>query len=102
MLSAAARLSDHACAARRTVNLHKAAWPDLTALDALQEGYFDAEGNYVSYRTDVVKDAWLDTLGEGERQAGQWSMLTYLLTGPVLTACHSSHAPCLQSQRFQP
>eukprot|EP00891_Asterochloris_glomerata_P003074 jgi/Astpho2/3074/Aster-x0561 len=30
-----------------------------------EEGYFDAEGNYVSYRTDVVKDAWLDTLGEG-------------------------------------
>ena len=37
----------------------------------LQEGYFDAEGNYVSYRTDVVKDAWLDTLGEGERQPCQ-------------------------------
>ena len=69
--------------------------------DALQEGYFDAEGNYVSYRTDVVKDAWLDTLGEGERQPSQWSMLACLLTAFVLTARHSSHALCLRSQRFQ-
>ena len=29
------------------------------------EGYFDAEGNYIQYRLDEVKDAWLDSLKAG-------------------------------------
>ena len=27
-----------------------------------QEGYFDADGAYIQYKLDQVKDAWLDSL----------------------------------------
>lgn len=30
-----------------------------------QEGFFDAEGNYIQYRLEEVKDAWLDSLKPG-------------------------------------
>lgn len=30
-----------------------------------QEGCFDAEGNYVLFKLDEVKDAWLDSLKAG-------------------------------------
>ncbi|KIY99068.1 CD2 antigen cytoplasmic tail-binding protein 2 [Monoraphidium neglectum] len=30
-----------------------------------EEGYFDAEGNYIQYRRDVPDDAWLESLGAG-------------------------------------
>ncbi|DBA93162.1 TPA: hypothetical protein ACH3X2_003471 [Trebouxia sp. C0005] len=29
-----------------------------------EEGYFDADGNYIQYKLDEVKDAWLDSLAE--------------------------------------
>lgn len=31
-----------------------------------EEGYFDADGNYIQYKLDEVKDAWLDSLAEGD------------------------------------
>ncbi|KAJ9507582.1 hypothetical protein QJQ45_019231 [Haematococcus lacustris] len=31
-----------------------------------EEGFFDAAGNYVRYRVDEVRDAWLDTLDQEE------------------------------------
>ena len=30
-----------------------------------EEGYFDADGNYIQYKLDEVKDAWLDSLPDG-------------------------------------
>lgn len=30
-----------------------------------EEGYFDADGNYIQYKLDEVKDAWLDSLVQG-------------------------------------
>ena len=30
-----------------------------------EEGYFDADGNYIQYKLDDVKDAWLDSLADG-------------------------------------
>lgn len=30
-----------------------------------EEGYFDADGNYIQYKLDEVKDAWLDSLSDG-------------------------------------
>ena len=32
-----------------------------------EEGYFDTDGNYIQYKLDEVKDAWLDSLAEGGR-----------------------------------
>lgn len=31
-----------------------------------QEGYFDADGNYIEYRLDAVQDAWLEGLEAGQ------------------------------------
>ena len=31
-----------------------------------EEGYFDADGNYIQFKLDEVKDAWLDSLAEGD------------------------------------
>lgn len=30
-----------------------------------EEGYFDSDGNYIQYKLDEVKDAWLDSLADG-------------------------------------
>ena len=30
-----------------------------------EEGYFDPDGNYIQYKLDEVKDAWLDSLAAG-------------------------------------
>ena len=30
-----------------------------------EEGYFDSDGNYIQYKLDEVKDAWLDSLTDG-------------------------------------
>ena len=30
-----------------------------------EEGYFDPDGNYIQYKLDEVKDAWLDSLADG-------------------------------------
>lgn len=51
-----------------------------------EEGYFDADGNYIQYKLDEVKDAWLDSLAEAgtssscELAAPQTSKQS---TGPV-------------------
>lgn len=30
-----------------------------------EEGFFDSDGNYIQYKLDEVKDAWLDSLADG-------------------------------------
>lgn len=34
-----------------------------------EEGYFDPDGNYIQYKLDEVKDAWLDSLADGTSSA---------------------------------
>lgn len=34
-----------------------------------EEGYFDPDGNYIQYKLDEVKDAWLDSLADGTLSA---------------------------------
>ncbi|KAL3150641.1 hypothetical protein ABBQ32_000442 [Trebouxia sp. C0010 RCD-2024] len=35
-----------------------------------EEGYFDSDGNYIQYKLDEVKDAWLDSLADGTSTTG--------------------------------
>lgn len=51
-----------------------------------EEGYFDADGNYIQYKLDEVKDAWLDSLAEGDSLACLPSHWWLCITLTILAA----------------